>query len=111
MSEGIQLLLLLLAWVVLAIGCHVAVRRYYLASFIAACAMIIAMQIAAYYQIGRIDPAWPVTTLVGFFMAGIVALLVGLPFRVIRQLRDTADMEAAGPDTHKGSRKSRDPGD
>lgn len=94
MSETIQLLLLLLAWLAIAAGCHFSIRNYYLAAFLAACAMVVAQQAAGYLQTGGIDPLWPLSSLIGFLLAGIVALIVGLPFRIIRVLqRDTR-----GPD-------------
>jgi hypothetical protein len=86
-----QLLLLLLAWLAIAIGCHTSIRKYYLASFTAACAMVAAQQLAGYLQTGRPDPLWPLSSLVGFFLAVIVALVTGLPFRVRRIIRDHYD--------------------
>ena len=86
-----QLVLLLLAWLAIAIGCHASVRRYYLASFMAACAMVAAQQLASYLQIGKPDPLWALTSVVGFCLAIIVALAVGLPFRIRRIIRDHND--------------------
>ena len=87
MSDSVQLLLLFLAWLAIAVGCHFSIRNYYLASFLAACGMVVAQQAAGYLQTGAIDPLWPLSSLIGFLLAGIVALTVGLPFRVIRVLR------------------------
>jgi hypothetical protein len=83
-----QLFLLFLAWLGIAVGCHASIRNYYLASLMAACAMVAALQLAAYLQTGKPDPLWPLSSLVGFCLAGIVALVAGLPFRVRRIIWD-----------------------
>ena len=86
-----QLFLLFLAWVAIAVGCHVSIRRYYLASFTAACAMLVALQMASYLQTGKLDPLWPLSSLIGFGLATIVALATGLPFRVRRLIKEHHD--------------------
>lgn len=90
-SDAMQLFLLFLAWLAIAIGCHASIRRYYLASFTAACAMVAALQLASYLQTGQPDPLWPLSSLVGFCLAVIVALVAGLPFRVRRIVREHYD--------------------
>jgi hypothetical protein len=86
-----QLFLLFLAWMAIAVGCHASMRNYYLASLTAACAMVAALQLASYLQTGQPDPLWPLSSLVGFCLAGIVALAAGLPFRVRRIIRSHHD--------------------
>jgi hypothetical protein len=93
-SDAAQLCLLFLAWLAIAVGCHVTIRNYYLASFTAACAMVAALQLASYLQTGKPDPLWPLSSLVGFCLAGIVALAAGLPFRVRRIIRDHHDRDS-----------------
>jgi hypothetical protein len=83
-----QLFLLFLAWLAIAVGCHASIRNYYLASVMAACAMVAALQLASYLQTGMPDPLWPLSSLVGFCLAVIVALVAGLPFRISRIIRD-----------------------
>lgn len=98
MSEGLQLFLLFVAWVIIAAGIHFAVRHYFLASFLAALAMVVATQLAGYLQTGGLDPFWVISSIVGFFLASIVALLVGLPFRLLRQLRSRDVSESGAVD-------------
>ena len=86
-----QLFLLFLAWLAIAIGCHASIRRYYLASCTAACAMVVALQLASYLQTGKPDPLWPLSSLIGFCLGLIVALAIGLPFRVRRIVREHYD--------------------
>jgi membrane protein DedA with SNARE-associated domain len=90
-----QLFLLFLAWLAVAVGCHTSIRNYYLASLMAACAMVAVLQLASYLQTGKPDPLWPLSSLIGFFLAGIVALVVGLPFRVRRIIRSHHDNDNA----------------
>jgi uncharacterized membrane protein YjjB (DUF3815 family) len=90
-SEAVQLSLLFLAWLAIAVGCHASIRHYYLASFTAACAMVAALQLGSYLQTGMPDPLWPLSSLVGFCLAVIVALAAGLPFRVRRIIQDHHD--------------------
>jgi len=88
-----QLFLLFLAWLVIAIGCHASIRHYYLASLMAACVMVAAMQLASYLQTGKPDPLWLLSSVVGFLLACIMALLVGLPLRIRRIIRSHYDEE------------------
>jgi presenilin-like A22 family membrane protease len=87
MSEGFVIFLLLVSWVVVAVGCHMYIKNYFLASFVAACAIVVGTQIAGYIELGYMDPYWLITSLTGFFMASIVALVVGLPFKVKRSVK------------------------
>lgn len=96
MSDAIQLLLLFLAWVLIALGCHLTIRHYFAASLLAACAMVAAQQLAGYLQVGTLDPLWYLSTLIGFAMASIVALVIGLPFRVVRSLQHAGKDGDAG---------------
>ena len=90
-----QLFLLFLAWLAIAIGCHASIRNYYLASLTAACAMVAALQLASYLQTGKPDPLWLLSSLVGFLLAVIVALAVGLPFRIRRIIQSHHDNDNA----------------
>ena len=95
MNETLQLFLLFLAWLAIAIGCHTTIRHYYLASLTAACAMVAALQLASYLQTGKPDPLWPISSLVGFCLASIVALVAGLPFHIRRIIRSHHDNDNA----------------
>jgi presenilin-like A22 family membrane protease len=84
MSNALTLLLFIALAVLVAVGSHAYVKRYFLASLVAAGAMAAGIQFAGYIELGHIDPFWPVTSLAGFLMAGIISLVVGLPFRIWR---------------------------
>ena len=88
MPDAVIILLLLVFWVLVAAGCHMFIKRYFLASFLSACAMVAGMQFASYIELGYLDPFWQISSVTGFFMASIVALIVGLPFRIKRSIRN-----------------------
>jgi len=87
MSQALQIIIMFVAWIAVAIGCHALIKNYYLSSFVAAGMMIVGTQIASYIQLGYLDPFWLLSSITGFFMALIVALLVGLPFKIKRGVR------------------------
>lgn len=87
MGYGFHLLFLFLAWVVIALLAHAVLTRYFVAAFCAAAAMVLVMLLAGYWQLGHLDPLWAVSAAVAFGMALIVALVVGLPFRLARRLK------------------------
>ncbi|MFP5505348.1 MAG: hypothetical protein ACLGH6_04060 [Gammaproteobacteria bacterium] len=95
MGYGFHLLFLFLAWLAIALIAHAVVARYYTAAFGAAVAMTLVTQLGGYWQLGRWDPAWAISSAVAFGMALIVALGVGLPFRLARKLHNerTADRQ------------------
>jgi len=88
MSEAVITILFLLSAVLISAGCHAFIKRYFLASFVAACTVVVGMQVASYIELGHLDPFWHISSVTGFFMASILALIVGLPFRVKRKVGD-----------------------
>lgn len=86
MSDAVIIFLLFVFWVLVAAGFHLFMKRYFLASFLSACVMVTGMQVASYIELGHPDPFWLVSSVTGFFMASIVALIVGLPFRIMRSI-------------------------
>jgi len=87
MSELLYIMILMVFWVAVAIGCHSHIKSYYLASFVAACLMVIGVQIASYVELGYMDKFWPIAVVTGFFMASVVALIVGIPFKLKRDVK------------------------
>ena len=49
------------------------------------------MLYSGYMELGHLDPYWHVSSISGFFIAGIIALIVGLPFRIIRTVKNEDD--------------------
>lgn len=87
MSETVTLLLFLISTALIAAGCHAVIKRYFVASLVAATAMVAGIQVASYIELGHVDPFWHIVSATGFFMAGTVALIVGIPFRVRRDVK------------------------
>jgi len=75
-------------WVLVAAACHLFIKRYFLAAFLSACIMVLGIHFASYIELGYMDPYWWISSVTGFFMASIVALIVGLPFKVKRSLKN-----------------------
>ena len=87
MSVTVTTLLLLLFAALIAAGCHVLIRRYFFASFVASCVIVVGIQVASYIELGYVDPFWLISSVTGFFMASIIALIVGVPFRIKRNVK------------------------
>ena len=88
MPETVTIILFLLSAVLIASGCHAFIKRYFLASFVAATGVVAGIQIASYIELGYLDPFWLISSVTGFFMASILALIVGLPFMMKRKVKD-----------------------
>ena len=85
MSEGEQgMLVLAIASVGSAIVVHAFIRNYLKACTIAAVVATIVFQVAAYVHLGHLDPFAIVALVVGGAVAFVAALVVGLPYRVVR---------------------------
>lgn len=85
MNEGTQgLLVLAVAAVGSAILFHSFVRSYAKASGLAAVCAAIVFEVAASIHLGHVDPFALVGLVTGGAVALVVALLVGIPFRVVR---------------------------
>jgi len=87
MPDYLKILLLLLTWIAIAIACHMYIKQYFLAAVAAAIVIVAVTQIAGYIETGQLDPLWFIGAVTGFFMGILVALIVGLPFRMVRQLQ------------------------
>jgi len=86
MPDYLHIILLFLIWIAIAVWVHVRIKRYFLASLVAAVSMVIATQALAYIELGYANPYWLVDALSGFFIGALVSLIVGLPFRLVRKL-------------------------
>lgn len=95
MGYGFHLLFLFLAWLVIALIAHAIVGRYFVASLGAALAMVTVTQLASYWQLGHVDPLWAISSAVAFGMGLIVALVVGIPFRLARRLKSESAQRAS----------------
>ena len=86
MPDYLKIILLLLTWIAIALACHVYIKRYFRASLAAAISIMVLTQVMNYIELGSLDPLWLVAMLSSFFMGALVALIVGLPFRLVRNL-------------------------
>jgi hypothetical protein len=92
MSEADQgLLVLAVASVGSAILFHSFVRSYAKASGLAAVVAAIVFQVAASIHLGHIDPFALIGLVTGGLFALVVALVVGIPFQVVRARAGASD--------------------
>ena len=92
MSEGDQgLLVLAVVSVGSALLFHALVRSYAKASGLAAVVAAIVFEVAASIHLGHVDPFALVGLVTGGAVALVVALLIGIPFRIARAKAGASD--------------------
>ena len=86
MSEGaVGLLVLIAISAIAAIIAHLLMRRYSLASLLAAILSTAVFQGLAFLHVGYLDPFLPMALLAGGALAYAIALMVGLVIRSNRK--------------------------
>jgi hypothetical protein len=78
---------LFLIWLVIALIAHALLPRYAIAASISAVVMVLVTQFASYIELGHTDPLWVISSLVALGMALVISLIIGLPFRLARRLK------------------------
>ena len=91
MPDALIIILQFLLWCGIALVAHVVDSRYYLMSVYAAIAMVVATQVVSYLETGTPDPLWLMTSMITFCLGFLLALLIGLPFRLSRVMKKTDD--------------------
>ena len=91
MSNWLIIVLLFFLWSGVALIYHSVDRRYYLASFYSAVAIVIVTQVVSYIETGTVDPLWFVSSVTSFFLGFILAMLIGMPFRFSRIMKNVED--------------------
>lgn len=86
-------LLLLMISVFCALLFHWRIKHYLFAVFGAASMASVLFQIAAYFQLGYLDPFFAVALLTGGLFAMVVAFIAGVPFYVARDKSKRRDPE------------------
>lgn len=82
MNEGLEGILLLLGvTVVAALASHALIRKYLVASLVAAFLSVVAFQGLNYAHLGYVDPFLPVAVVLSAAICFILSLAIGLPFR------------------------------
>ena len=67
---------------------HAVDKRYYLASFYSAIVIVVVTQVVSYIETGKLDPLWVVSSMTSFFLGFMLAMVIGLPFRFSRVMKD-----------------------
>ena len=82
--------------IIVSLTMHAVVRRYVLATIVSATVTTIVFQVLAYVHVGYLDPFFPIAVVVGWFYAGAIAGVVGIPFRLARKRRPPGHCQACG---------------
>ncbi len=84
-QDGVAILLLCVTAVVVSVTSHAVVRRYALASVVAAVASSLLLQCIAYIEVGYLGPFFLIAFALANAVAFGIALIVGIPFLVCRR--------------------------
>ena len=85
MSEGeVGLLILLTLAAVSAMAWHWVLRSFSAATFLATVTAVVLFQVAAYFQLGYLDPFFMIAVATSSVVCFVVALLVGWVFSALR---------------------------
>jgi hypothetical protein len=88
MSDGATGFLVLMGLsVVVAVGSHWTIRRYLLASIVAAMLASVAFQVVIYLKEGYLDSFFLIALGFGALVALGIAAIVGIPFMLVRRSR------------------------
>jgi hypothetical protein len=68
---------------ILAAATYGMVRRPFLAAFIAAALVAIGLQVFVLFELGYMDPLWPVAAIISFASAFVVGLAVVFTWRFL----------------------------
>ena len=71
--------------IALSVLSHALIKRISLAILIAAITTAITFQIIVYFLAGYLDPFFPIALLTTFALAFLIALLIGIPFKIWRR--------------------------
>ncbi len=97
MSEGaLGMIVFCTITLVISAGAHTKIRDYVVASVVAApisCALFI---LAAYLQLGYLDPFFPIIFMFGSCYALGIAFIVGIPFRLGRRKHPPGHCQRCG---------------
>ena len=85
MSEGATAMVVFGAIVIVcSVFAHLYQKRFWFAVLIAACSSVVLFQIAAYLNIGRLDPFFIIAVFATFGISSIGAAIIGLAFYLKR---------------------------
>ena len=86
MSEAAQGILVLSGVSVIAgVACHLVIKRYVLATLVAALAASSVFHALAAWHLGYLDPFLPLAFVVATVVAALIAGLLGIPFGLARR--------------------------
>ena len=74
--------------IAVAVMSHIYIKKYFKASLLAALIMVVLIQIISFIELGYIDPFWLIALPMAIVASTALALIVGLPFKIKRNLKN-----------------------
>lgn len=86
MSESIEgIIIFSIVAVAVSIISHVLIKKISSAVLLAAISTALIFQLVVYFLAGYLDPSFPVALITTFLMAFLIALIIGVPFKIWRR--------------------------
>ena len=89
MSESIEgIIIFSIVAVAVSIISHALIKKISSAILLAAISTALIFQLVVYFLAGYLDPSFPVALITTFLMAFLIALIIGVPFKIWRRNTD-----------------------
>ena len=86
-KSAFAFLILCLLSICIAVFAHAKIKKYFIASVLAAIVSSICFQIIGFFVLGYLDPFFLIALFMGALVAFVLALLAGVPFFMVRWWR------------------------
>jgi predicted neutral ceramidase superfamily lipid hydrolase len=89
MSESVEgIIVFSILAVAVSIISHVLIKKISSAILVAAISTALVFQLIVFFLAGYLDPSFPVALITTFLLAFLIALIIGVPFKIWRRNTD-----------------------
>ncbi|MEE9574846.1 MAG: hypothetical protein V3W03_01970 [Gammaproteobacteria bacterium] len=89
MSESVEgIIIFSILVVAVSIISHVLIKKISSAILVAAISTTLVFQLIVFFLAGYLDPSFPVALITNFLLAFLIALIIGVPFKIWRRNTD-----------------------
>ena len=89
MSESVEgIIIFSIVAVAVSIISHVLIKKISSAILMAAISTALVFQLIVFFLAGYLDPSFPVALITTFLLAFLIALIIGVPFKIWRRNTD-----------------------
>ena len=89
MSESVEgIIIFSILAVAVSIISHVLIKKISSAILVAAISTALVFQLIVFFLAGYLDPSFPVALITTFLLAFLIALIIGVPFKIWRRNTD-----------------------